>query len=837
MFVVMPIQLHAQGPGFPNVPRTKGELISGLFGENGGRTATIFYQNGFIGTVYEGPASRPGSDFKARAWDISNPRSPKEYFFMGNERFQADAGVNAHGYVYEDGMVNIKGKWSINSNGVGTRVWGNVMGLRGQTFPPFEVNTWWTEYGGSANPDVRVTRGGRELCRLRTAVAAHPYIIGNILYYVSDSTNQGIASYDLSGCMNGSGGGARELSVLRQNFGGYWGAIWGGSNNKLYIANVDDDDTVIVDVTNPSNMRIVNTINNRPLALSGPMYPKMHDDFMFYYNRKVNMNTFENERIIDNRAAQIDVSQYILPLGNLLVTGGIYHNPPNRQGLAIWAHQSEPDTRAPSVGYHIPRPGQVNYPVLAPITFLIHETLLSSTTNNQSIRVRKVNADGSFGAPLTGSTPFTFDGVFTYTPNGQFDANSTYEVELVAGGLRDAAGNGIGGYKFRFSTGGSVIGGGSVVTETPIPQPSASPSVAAPVITIAPTRTSLPTVSPSPIVTIAPVITAAPTRSPSPAPVVPTQTASSGGQGGNNSIYRAINIGGSSLTVNGITFESGLNSENFITNGMVLQGSAITLSPSADASTLSMLQDFVWSAEGTTVSVSGVPNGEYVVYLYLPKFGASTITDISIEGTAVQQGLSINQATWAKAGPFSLNMTDGSLDVATSGSGTNIAGIEIWRKGTGTTPPSTTTTPIQIDNGTGAIDDTLTQLLQLIALLQQLLGDSDVSSTGSSNITSLISSFLDSSSARFRKVKGSLQSVRTARTMSVSLKSQKSELVRQLNGSKLKSDRRIAIKRTITHLKNLRKRLILLRSQIKKSKFSAGSSKKVKGQVLIRRIK
>ena len=120
-----------------------------------------------------------------------------------------------------------------------------------------------------------------------------------------------------------------------------------------------------------------------------------------------------------------------MPLGNLLVTGGVGEN----QGMAIWAHQAEPDTRGPSVGYHIPRAGQENYPQGAPITLLIHETLETFTlVNGETFIVRPVG-----GAAIPGRLSFSFDDVLTFVPDAPLAANTTYEVVIPAGGIKDAA--------------------------------------------------------------------------------------------------------------------------------------------------------------------------------------------------------------------------------------------------------------------------------------------------------------------------------------------------------------------------------------------------------------
>src|SRR5690606_36629101 len=157
-------------------------------------------------------------------------------------------------------------------------------------------------------------------------------------------------------------------------------------------------------------------------------------------------------------------SQFALPIGNLLVTGGAATD----QGMAIWSHQGDPDTRGPYVGYHIPRAGLANWPTnRLPVRLLIHETLETPTL---------INGDTFIVCPLgvsfvAGQITFAFDDVLTFTPDAPWQANTTYEVVIPAGGIKDAAGNVIDGYQFTFSTGASVGG-----TRAPdIQSPTATP--------------------------------------------------------------------------------------------------------------------------------------------------------------------------------------------------------------------------------------------------------------------------------------------------------------------------------------------------------------------------
>ena len=63
------------------------------------------------------------------------------------------------------------------------------------------------------------------------------------------------------------------------------------------------------------------------------------------------------------------------------------------------------------------------------------------------------------GSAVDATVSFSYDDVLTITPTSYLEPDTTYEVEIVDGGIKDVSGNGIVGYSFSFSTGGSVAGG------------------------------------------------------------------------------------------------------------------------------------------------------------------------------------------------------------------------------------------------------------------------------------------------------------------------------------------------------------------------------------------
>ena len=453
-------------PGFPNVAQTPGTLLSGLNAPQQGRTSIIAYHNGVLFTVPELPSSAPGSDFQVRTWDISDPTNPVETAALGI----SPQPINAHGYFLSGDYLVLGANWppeapwsfrALPGGGVERTTFPDLLcvGVRGCLFQPWFVgDTWWSysEISGLAT----ISRNWNEFASwdhlALTGVVGHPFLLGDLLIFASDQSRTGVATYDVSDPTH-----PVLLDVLTTGGpGGYWPELWGG-DGKLYVVfpyRTNGNGFRVVDVTDPTDLQFV---TDRPLPGDAAMYVQFQDEYAFLGGHKVDMRTFESVLFLDGAntvrtsdgGVGIDTSQFLLPLGNLLITGGIG----DHQGMAIWAHQAAPDTRGPSVGFHIPQAGRTNYPLEAPISLLIHETLETKTLiNGVTFIVRPLG-----GSSIAGQLTFSFDDVLTFTPSAPLAANTTYEVVLPAGGIKDAAGNGMVGYAFTFSTGASVGGNGA----------------------------------------------------------------------------------------------------------------------------------------------------------------------------------------------------------------------------------------------------------------------------------------------------------------------------------------------------------------------------------------
>ncbi|MCC7449023.1 MAG: LamG domain-containing protein, partial [Anaerolineae bacterium] len=101
----------------------------------------------------------------------------------------------------------------------------------------------------------------------------------------------------------------------------------------------------------------------------------------------------------------------------------------------------------------------------------------------------------------------------------------------------------------------------------------------------------------------------------------------------------------------------------------------------------------------TTLTMSAVPNGTYSVYLYTFEDWQSRTYNISLQGQVVQANYSSGAAkTWRKLGPWTANVTNGTLTVTTCCDTSDLSGLEVWANGTGAPSNTPTNTPVPNTN-------------------------------------------------------------------------------------------------------------------------------------------
>jgi chitinase len=152
----------------------------------------------------------------------------------------------------------------------------------------------------------------------------------------------------------------------------------------------------------------------------------------------------------------------------------------------------------------------------------------------------------------------------------------------------------------------------------------------------------------------------------------------------NASFYRAIDLGGAGGTIDGRPWEAN-SASGFSTNASGWANQGATLNPATDAARANMLRSAI-SGTGPTLALS-VPNGTYGVYLHIWEDNNPETISIQVEGQTMRSGYNTGSAGhWERVGPFTASVTDGTLNVATSGGNVNLSGLEVWKMNSNAAP-------------------------------------------------------------------------------------------------------------------------------------------------------
>ena len=189
----------------------------------------------------------------------------------------------------------------------------------------------------------------------------------------------------------------------------------------------------------------------------------------------------------------------------------------------------------------------------------------------------------------------------------------------------------------------------------------------------------------------------------------PTTTAPTTGTAtgpANSTFFRGINVAGAAITIDGRNWEDGTSAANFQVNGGEFSAPAVALSPATDAARADMIHSSVYD-QAISAAVSGVASGTYSVYAYVWEDNNAETFSLTLEGQTVQANYSSGAAGhWDRLGPFTAAITDGTINLGTTGGTANLSGIEIWKQNTTTTTPSAPTVSLSAPS-TGTVGTAL----------------------------------------------------------------------------------------------------------------------------------
>ncbi|MFN8451203.1 MAG: DUF6605 domain-containing protein [Anaerolineae bacterium] len=143
-----------------------------------------------------------------------------------------------------------------------------------------------------------------------------------------------------------------------------------------------------------------------------------------------------------------------------------------------------------------------------------------------------------------------------------------------------------------------------------------------------------------------------------------------------STFYRAINLNGAALQIDGNAWESSAAS-GYTVNGYATCKQTIALNPPTDAARAEMIRCYRY---GTNMSLTvAVPNGVYSVYLYNWEDNYQQTFDLSLQGQVIVTDFnSGTPGTWQRTGPWTITVVNGLISVGTCGGYANLSGIEIW---------------------------------------------------------------------------------------------------------------------------------------------------------------
>jgi Ca2+-binding RTX toxin-like protein len=166
-------------------------------------------------------------------------------------------------------------------------------------------------------------------------------------------------------------------------------------------------------------------------------------------------------------------------------------------------------------------------------------------------------------------------------------------------------------------------------------------------------------------------------------------------------VYRAINLNGPAIVVDGLAFETGRNASNL--NAGPNQTCARGARPNgATAEQRELLKCFVWGGPNETggptkVTVTAAPAGVYDVYIWTFEDNFNQTYNLVLNGTRVAEGLRTgNRNAWKRIGPYrTVVEADGLLGMRAVGGDINFSAIELRRPECNGEPVTHVVTPGQ----------------------------------------------------------------------------------------------------------------------------------------------
>lgn len=456
---MMPGLLLAQmGPGLGNLTYTSAELNKGLWtytevNHYGSTMATM--QNGYMITTFHPDSGKPPGGILV--WDVSNPRKPVQVARVYNT--QTSTFREQHALPQHD-------KYIMMQDGFGFQVWDfsnpkvpvqtkrHIMsGYAHDDYGSCWQIFWQAPYvyiaNGSKGFDVVDATNINNPVLVKHITAPRQvgsvFAIGNLLYTSAHDFGKGFTIYDISNPRD-----PKLLNSYANTENMYASTING---NKMVISARGNSNNAVFgtyDVTDPVNIKKITTLNIGNSAEQ--LYCSTQDEFIFqgcqYEIVKIDASNPTAQRVVGRGLVVTTNPDHgqVTPFGNLIFAGNDHGS-----GSGFFVHQTTQDKKAPVVNMVVPRANDVNRALTSRVGITLTDNILYETINKNTFIVRPVG-----GAALSGKYSHQTSMV-NFSPDVPLLANTTYEIVIPAGGMKDYAGNPTATeFKSYFSTGATI---------------------------------------------------------------------------------------------------------------------------------------------------------------------------------------------------------------------------------------------------------------------------------------------------------------------------------------------------------------------------------------------
>lgn len=463
----------AAGPGLANLTYPQSALFKSLYTFHPVSTAdpsnkkgmnAVAMHKGYLFSIYAEDSGSPGGGIAF--YDISDPRNVKLIHSQDVPDLRESHGFGFHSYGGKDyaALQSIYGVHIWDFTDVTKPVLVKDFRIEGVSASDYDEGAWWVHWQA---PYIFVARGMHGFSIVDASDPANPKLVdimvdgeprprfpisktggfklgpifpvGNLLVATNMGTdnNPGFSTIDISDPTN-----PRLLDA--DNSTSCYSTFFNG--NRLYCAGASSDAGLLVvhDMSDPTDIRKV----GQSLRAGGRgEYVSVQDGYAHMgvedKYAKIDLNDF---RIVDNSFQFEGQEGFANVLGNLvLVTDD------HSIGSDLVPHQAEPDRNPPKVNMVSPKEGAVNQKLTSRIGLTFTDQIDVQSLGITTFIIRPYG-----GSALPGRYSSQTN-IVNFTPMLPLAANTTYEVVVPSGGIKDYAGNPTGEqFLARFSTGAAI---------------------------------------------------------------------------------------------------------------------------------------------------------------------------------------------------------------------------------------------------------------------------------------------------------------------------------------------------------------------------------------------